>query len=75
MTRANDPATKRERLFDLLASRNYTQPPWTSEELAAELCCSVRTVERLTQWLQDNGRIPRRRNYGGTTAIPRAANG
>lgn len=75
MTEHDHAATRRERLWALLHSRTYTDPPWTLEELAAELCCSVRTVERCLQWLQDEGRIPRRRNVGGCTAIAAAAAG
>lgn len=56
--RANSPATKREHLLELLASRTQAHPRWTTPELAAHLCCSERTVERLFQWLRDTGRLP-----------------
>lgn len=59
--RANSPATRRERLWELLHSRTQTDPFWTISELSSELCCSPRTVERCLQWLQDEGRLPRRR--------------
>ncbi|MDA8348269.1 MAG: helix-turn-helix domain-containing protein [Pseudomonadota bacterium] len=56
--RANSPATKRERLLALLASRTQAEAPWRDEELAAELCCSARTVQRMRQWLRDFGKLP-----------------
>jgi MarR-like DNA-binding transcriptional regulator SgrR of sgrS sRNA len=73
--RTNVPATRRERLWDLLHSRTYTDPIWTLEELAVELCCSVRTVRRCLTWLQDEGRVPRQRNYGINSATAQAADG
>jgi transposase len=66
--RANSPATRRERLLELICSRNQGQPFWTAEELAAELCTSVRTIERWREWLRDTGRLPLPRNLGGSPA-------
>jgi predicted DNA-binding transcriptional regulator YafY len=56
--RANSPATKRERLLELLASRTQAHPRWTTPELAEVLCCSERTVERYLDWLRQTGRLP-----------------
>lgn len=56
--RANSPATGREQLWELLHARTQTDPLWTNEELAAELCKSVRTIERWKEWLRDTGRLP-----------------
>lgn len=62
--RLNSPATRREHLLELLASRTYADAPWTDEELGTELCASVRTVQRWRQWLRDTGRLPRPKNGG-----------
>ena len=58
MTRANDPITKRDRLLDLLRSRTQADRRWTLEELADELCCTKRTVQRYLESLRDAGRLP-----------------
>lgn len=58
MTRANDPATKRERLLQLLRSRTQADAPWSDAELATELCCHPRTVQRYREWLRDEGYLP-----------------
>jgi len=64
MARANDPATKRERLLQLLRSRTQADAPWTDEELAAELYTSERTVQRYREWLRDVGYLPPLQNGG-----------
>jgi predicted DNA-binding transcriptional regulator YafY len=56
--RVNSPLSRCERLLELLASRSQAEAPWTNRELAAELCCSERTVERSREWLRDTGRLP-----------------
>lgn len=58
MSRLNDPATRRERLLELLRSRTQADAPWTDDELAAELFCSERTVRRYRDWLRDTGHLP-----------------
>ena len=62
MTRANDPATKRERLLLLLRSRTQADAPWTEDELATELCCHTRTVRRYREWLREFGYLPAARD-------------
>jgi predicted DNA-binding transcriptional regulator YafY len=49
---------RREGLLYLLMSRTQAHTPWTNKDLAAELCCSERTVERDLEWLRDTGRLP-----------------
>lgn len=56
--RANSPVTGHERLFELLLSRTQAHAPWTNEELAKELCRSVRTIERWKEGLRDMGKYP-----------------
>lgn len=58
MSRLNDPATRRERLLELLRSRTQAEELWTDEALAVELYCSERTVRRLREWLRDDGKLP-----------------
>lgn len=56
--RANSPATRLERLFDLLCSTSQAHEPWTAEALAEALYCSVRTVKRDFERLRDIGKYP-----------------
>lgn len=56
--RANSPATRRERLLDLLRSRTQADPPWRDEELADKFGCTPRSVRRYREWLRDEGKLP-----------------
>lgn len=50
--------TRRERLLNLLRSRTQADPLWSLDELAAQLYCSERTVQRCLAWLRESGRLP-----------------
>ena len=58
IARANSPATRRERLLELLRSRTQADPIWRDEELAEILCCTTRTVRRYRESLRDFGLLP-----------------
>jgi predicted DNA-binding transcriptional regulator YafY len=49
---------RREGLLHLLMGRTQAHAAWSHLQLAAELCCSERTVERDLEWLRDTGRLP-----------------
>ena len=49
--------TRRETLLQLLRSRTQADPRWTLEELATELQCTPRTVQRYFEWLRKHGRL------------------
>jgi hypothetical protein len=66
MTRANDPTNKRERLLHMLRSRTQADAPWTDVELADELCCTPRTVQRYREWLRARGHLPGRLDIVGS---------
>ena len=62
--RANSPATRRKKLLALLRSRTQAEPIWRDEELADELCCTARSVQRMRRWLRDFGHLAPLKNVG-----------